>query len=394
MFKNKFKIATALILLAILLFSTFSFATETDISAEEPTSNNETVTTSNDENVTLSDEAYSNDDIYQGDLYLFPDSNSGDVVMDKLVNGNVYIIGKNVKISGQVAGNVFVMGTNITFEKESYVQSSVFALGQNIEFSSVAYDLYAACQSITIAEDCGVYRDARIAAESLTINGIIGRDAYISGSDISINSDTATIYGNLTYNSQSELTLDEGVVEGTVTYNPVQKSTSTEKTFNVASTVKDIISTAVFCIVIWFVLSLIAPKFEKNTSSISNAKTCLKYFGIGLLQLIAVPVISIILMFIPVVGAPIGLFLLAIYFILMFVVRSLTVTGIGNILSKKFNSSNSKLINCLFVAISSIVISIISLIPYLGGLVGFIVFTVGYGMITAYLFFNKAKKVE
>ena len=117
MLKSKSKIALIL-LLVIVLISGYSFATA-EVTATEEDVNAIVETSDNSDEV----ETTSNDDSWvKNDLYLCQD----DVVVEDIVDGNAFIIGKNVTIKGEIGGDLFVMADKLTIDG-GYVYSSVFA---------------------------------------------------------------------------------------------------------------------------------------------------------------------------------------------------------------------------------------------------------------------------
>ena len=57
--------------------------------------------------------------------------------MDQIVNGNVYILGNNVTITGEVSGNLFICAKNVNFEEASYIEGSTYIVSNNINFNSL-----------------------------------------------------------------------------------------------------------------------------------------------------------------------------------------------------------------------------------------------------------------
>ena len=174
MIKKNFKIlAILLILLTVISSFSLCFADE---------AKNEVVATDTNQEATTektAEEAETNQEVHNGDLYLF-DNN---VKMDKLVDGNVYIMGNNVEITGQVNGNLFVLANKVSFGTKSefdnegketkkaescYVRYSIFACAQEIYYNGACNDLYAACGNLEMTYDSYVIRDVK-AVSSNTI---------------------------------------------------------------------------------------------------------------------------------------------------------------------------------------------------------------------------------
>lgn len=390
MLKHKCKII-AIIIAIITFISTFCYA-ENEITNNTVSSDTNVVTTSetstdqsavttseNTENPDSLDSTYTQPEIYEGDLYLF-DSN---VKMDKLVNGNVYIMGNNVEITGQVAGNIFVLGNNVTFN-QSFIQSSVFVLANTVSFNAVSSDLYVSSSNLEIPAKFGVYRDLKASCGNVSISGNIGRDAYIDANSISLEKDNqkAAIYGDLNYTSQSEITVPDGSVEGEISYS--KKAVNTSSTRSLQSYIISLISTILFTLFIYLLLRLIAPKsMEKLSATATHSMP--KILGLGILSLILIPIISIILM-ITVVGVPISFLLLVLYGLLISISTATFTIGISSLFCYKRNISK-KLAQYLTITISTIIVWIVTILPFGIGSIAQLIFTiVGLGIILFALF--------
>lgn len=405
MLKNKTKLIVLLFTI-ITFITTFSFAaneTEEGIPEEYHRSSETTATDENtpntdtsNETAPISEEGGANDetntssiqsDIHQSDLYLF----DSDVTMDKLVNGNVYIFGNNVKITGQIAGNLYVCGNNVTVE-DAYIQSSAYIVAQKITFGGIASDLYATCNSLEIPSDCGVYRDLRVGCNTAYITGIIGKDAFISTEALSLEKDgnIATIYGNLNYSSNSEINIPSGSVEGKVNYSKsVQNEISISK--KITNYLFEAACAIVFTLVIYLIALWLAPKTIESIKD-TLSKHWLPSFGIGLLALILIPIISIILM-ISIIGVPLAFVLLVLYGLLLSISISVLSISLTKIIANKFNI-NKKLMNVLILILVSLVIWALKLIPFVGPIVYFILLLAGFGSIIMSTIFKNNKNIN
>lgn len=403
--KSKF---LALLLILLLSISTICYA-ENEVNSEkvpEPRTTDESVepinetgddvapistegepvTTSEEGDAVTTSEEDDYSDIYQDDLYLIDD----EIVMDKLVDGNVYLMGKKVKITGQVAGNVYVFADNVEFEN-AYIQSSVYICANTVKFGAVSYDLYAACGSLEIPENFGVYRDIRVASNSITINGIVSRNAYLTSNNINV-ANTASIYGNLVYSSNSEQDIPKSRVDGDITFNQSKEEMPTTKDA-IVSIVVDVLSAIVLAFIIFGLGKWLAPKgLEKANTLLANK--WLPAFGIGLLSCIIVLPIIMIVLLCTVVAAPVALLLLGLYILLLVISIPIVTITIANAISQKCKFTKIPM-QLLMIAIVSIVLYAIHYIPYVGGIINFILTILGFGILIISIFlpkFNLEKK--
>ena len=361
----------ALLLAIVTIISSFSicFADEENSSAENditPISDDTTTTATSDDN---------NKNVYEGDLYLF----ESNVTMDKLVDGNVYIFGNNVTVTGQVNGNLFVMGNNIKLD-QCYIRYSIYALGNSIYYNGACNDIYALAKKLEFTYDSYVVRDVKAAANSTVFQSAIGRDVDLKTSSVNFGSDDKVplIYGNLRYSADNEKALADGVVEGETTYTSNNIFASNKSVGeNILSIVSAFLLVVVTSLVIYALLNKFNPECIKklNYSPIS----LLKAFGIGLLTIVAGALIALVL-FITSIGAKLGLIVSALLVLLGLLSTPIVAILVTNLL-KPVIKAEKAIMYYIVLALVSIILYGLTLIPFVGGLISFIIIALGYGLI-------------
>lgn len=331
-------------------------------------------TTSENEEATTSTE----DEIYNGDLYLF----DNDVVMNKLVDGNVFIFGNNVEITGQINGNLFVFANNLKFN-QCYVRYSVFACASSVYYNGACNDLYVASGNLEMTYDSYVVRDVKAVSSDVIFKAAVGRDVDLSCGTVNFGEtgSASIIYGNLRYSANSEATIPEGIMggNGTTTY-----TKPSEFSKNTAENAVDILVGFLTCILTVLVIYVLTKKFTpKFAEKLANKKLSilqlLKSFGIGLLSAILFSILFIILLM-----TSIGLklaFILALLFatICLISVPTLTIV-ITNALKPAFKIEKTSMFYLILVLVS-VVLYGITLIPFVGGLLSFIISFTALGML-------------
>lgn len=323
------------------------------------------------------------------DLYKF----DTDVTVDDIVDGNVFAFGQNITISGEIGGDVFAFGNNVTVTKAGYVHGSIFVMGNNVTIDGIAYDIYGCASKFVIDTNSIIARDVRIACNDLTINGQIKRDAYIVADNFKLADNSSTlISGNLKYQSSSEISIPDGAVGGTVTYNKPEEKTETVFS-KVLSYVRNIVSTLLYSLVIALLVIFLAPNFKEKTAELTKNKLPLS-LGIGILTIIAVFAISLALFFFT-GGLGIGISGLAITILIVALTISKTVFAIGcsKLIITKMNKDN-KGMHILFTELVVLLISLVEIIPFVGGLVGFITSMIGLGIIVLNIVSKKTNTIE
>ena len=392
---NKLKNISAYLIIIFVAFYTLFIPTSnaTTDSNAVTTQNNETentVSPSNEATTISKDEtenssATNSQDIHEGDLYL----SGNEITMDKLVNGNVYIFANNVTIKGQIAGNLIVAANTVTLE-ETYIQASAYIVAKEVKFNAVASDLYTACQTLTIDNKAGVYRDLNVSASKITLTGIIGRNANIGCNNLILTngSNTAQIYGNLTHYSSQKIEIPEGAVTGNYDFKEVVKQTSET---NFSDYIFSLLSFLVTIILIWGVIKLFASKFYDNSLGLASNKI-VKIISIGVAWLILLPIASIILLCTG-IGISAFLLLLGIYLLTLFISIPITSISVGNIINNKLNKKTTAM-EFVCVIVSGMLFWVANLIPYISTIVLFASIIIGPGFMLYQLLEknNKFKK--
>ena len=392
MLKTKSKILLALFLV-LLLVSSCCFATVEPRTDETQTTSEGDVTAISEtegEAVTTSEEneatSWTN-----SDLYVCKDK----VEVSNVVDGNAYIIGKEVTITGEIGGDLFVMAEKLNIEG-GYIYSNLFVCANEVNINGVVYDVYAACNTFNLQNDGFVYRDMRVTANNVNLNGKVRRNAFVGANNISFAENASTtIYGNLTYSSNSEIAIPEGVVSGTTTYNKVNV---TDNNKSVASTilsyVLNLLKALLYTLVITLILLWLAPKFIERVSKMGVGKSFAS-LGIGFGAFIAFFVFIFIGIFllISVVGIPV--FVLGMF-------ASILVGYLGNAIASIFFGKlftrllkmEGKVKFVLFTLVSSLIIWAISYIPFIGGFLSFLIWLFGIGTLIVNIFNRKEKAKE
>lgn len=377
MFKNKTKII-AIFLVMILLFSTtvvFAENTTADDGIMPISEDNHNVqnSTENSTNTTTS----SNDDNYKShDVYLV----GNNITIDYVVDGNLFVCANTVTINSQIGGDAFIIAKNLTINKEGYVFSNLFVCADSIDIKGVVYGVYALAQNLTISGGY-VYRDLNVSCNTLNVNGVVGRNAFVNCYTINFNTDETNngiIYGNLNYTSDSQISIPENVVKGKVDYTPTPVSVEISVQEIITNFILHLGEFIVFVLIIWLACLLFAPKFLENASSYVGKKS-LSILGYGLLTLLVVPIACIILILLQ-LTANVSLLLLALYILAIVISKSLFTITVNSYICSKLNiNKNIGILGMLII--SAFVVGLLTTLPYVGGILSFVITVLGLGIL-------------
>ena len=327
----------------------------------------------------------------KGDVYLFGDN----ITVDYIVDGNLFVCANTVTINSQIGGDAFICAGTINVEEQGYIFSNLFACAENINISGVVYDVYAMANDVTI--NGYIYRDIRVGTNSLNINGTVGRNAFVDANTINfaqlteeeiLLSSQGIINGDLNYSSSKEISIPEGVVAGTTNF--TKKSVTSDST-SIQDYILSLGTSVATVAIIWLLCLWLAPKFLNNTNKLMTEKL-LPVIGFGLLTPVAITIAFIILLILG-ITTKIALLSLGILFLLIAISSSISVISINNIICDKFKIEKTIVKFGILVA-SSIVIWLLTLIPYVGGLISFVLTILGLGIIITSIIPVKTKKKE
>lgn len=311
------------------------------------------------------------------------------------INTTSFVAGNNVDVSSTVDGLNFIAGNNVNV---SSTQDYAFIAGNIITLNNVsAKDAFIAGSLIKV--NSSIIRDLYVAGETIVVNSDISRNLYAGGENITINSiidgnvnlaaskitigENAIINGNLTYNDDAEININKSAtIKSTKTYKT--NNAEIEKDINPVTVILSTISAKLMSFISILAISLLLialnkKVFKEITKIKKDASTIITNVAIGFAVLCGLPIAAIILLF-TVIGLPISIISLMLYGILIYLSITPTAYYFGNLLLK------NKIKNeYLQFTIALLVIYILKILPFIGGLIGFISLCFGLGVYTTLL---------
>lgn len=366
MLKNFSKLLFLLLTILIISSTSICYATEAVKTSETDEATNTVVTTG----TASTEETTSEDNNYYGDLYIFDNK----VLLDKIVYGNVYIIGNQVEITGQIEGNLFVVARDLNLNK-CLSNGNIYAFANNINYNAVCTYLYAYANNIEMAYDCCVVRDAYIKATNSLIKTAIGRNLDLISSKITLgeNDEFSIIYGDFKYTSNNEIDIPAGVMTdtGTVTFKP------SHYVLNILiSFLTIIITTLGLCVISVKVTPNFNKKLINSNLSLTNL---LKAFVIGLVSLLVIMLLEIILI-LSMVGIKFAILFALLYAILSLISVPYLTIFVANKLKPAFKIEKTSMLY-LVISLVSILLYGITLIPFVGTILGIIIKLTSIGLL-------------
>lgn len=299
---------------------------------------------------------------------------AGNKVIDKSnVDGVSIVAGNEITLEGSTPYGLYAGNTILVKEK---IAKDIFVAGNDITLTSeatIGRDAYLAGNNIKI--ETNIPRDLRLGSMTADLRGItIGGDAYVASENIILDENTV-ITGKLTYPEEAKVTGIDLAKVGEV------KITKTKKLVIEHSLKEKIINfmTSYFAaLVTMLVLFYLFPKTKDKIDKLElKVEVMAKITGIGVLVLIITPIIAAIAVFTGVL-TPISLITIAIYITALYLSSLLVSYIIGNqIVLKLFKKENKY----LSLAIGILIVKLIKLIPIVGPICKAIILLYGLGIV-------------
>lgn len=296
------------------------------------------------------------------------------------IDGILFAAGNSATISGK-SDYAFIAGNIVKVDGASFRDGFIAGSDISISNSKIERDLYVAGNIINITNNIG--RSAYVTGNDITIDGVINGDLHVEGNVITINSNTI-INGRLSYNEDATITLSKDAkVLGETT--KIKSNNNFESNFKIAtfgSKLLDAFTSFLNMLVIGLISILLFPSLFKKIKEIENKKLFAS-FGFGLLTLIVCPIAALFIM-ITIAGFSLGLILLVLYFIGVYVSTILSAYKLSNL------AFGNKIKNdYLLMIVGLLIVSLIKLIPIIGGLCSFILLCLGLGIVVNLIFQRK-----
>lgn len=311
--------------------------------------------------------------IINGDVYCAGQT----ITISGTVKGDVFCGGQNITISGTVDGNVRIGGQSVTISGTIGSSATIGAQNLNIDSKGlITRDLLGGSQTITINGKVG--RDMVSGSQDLTINGIVGRNINGGVESISIGSN-GNVGGNIDYYGTTDPTTSTGgKILGSVkrTDPPKQQAKMSPFAFSLGWF---IYATLTMLVLSLFIIGLL-PRIVIDSAAVAIKKPG-KTFINGLLFMVLMP-ITVILLFITLIGAPIAITIILLSMIMMIVSLPLA----GYVLGKKLFKNQTEPI--WIASLGTLMLMILGFIPLIGCLILFIAHLFGFGMLL-----NQSKKL-
>lgn len=338
------------------------------------------------------------DEYVTEDVYLA----GGTVTIQQDIDGDLIVAGGEVTVNGVIGGDLFVVGGSVLVNE--VVKDDLRVAGGSVTLSStVDGDVVIIGGSADLAQGSMVHGDVITLAGrtnlygtvNKSVQGILGRlviggevngDVNVRVTEALVLLNSGHVVGNVKYFAPEKIENHDGVIDGEVSFNEILSSAE-----KVREGVMSIFNRGYLLGKLWgylamMLVGLLLIAFLPNLlhrSSDHMKKEGLKCFGVGFLVFILGGMASLIAVF-TVIGVQLAFIMMALLFILGELGRIAAGYCIGSLIihdTFKKGTSKKKVFWVHFgvLALGLLIIKLISLIPVVGWIVGFILFVMGAG---------------
>lgn len=316
------------------------------------------------------------------------DTVTGDIVLG---GGNIYLrgtvlddvraAGGTLTISGHIGGDLLVTGGTISVERDAVIDGSVAVSGGTVAFSGIARGVF---KSVAGKLDLNgtAEKDFEFNGGELTLNGTIGGPSILAAQNITIG-ENAALRGPVRYwTEKGEISFGDALQNGaTASFDP-----SLQKHLDQPDA--KFLGFASFLAVLWYLLAgftllwLGQWLFERTFKAAATTASAepVRSLGYGFLYFVVVPV-AIVLLFITVIGIPIGLIALLFYGLFFALANIITALVGANWIDQR-KAYNWRLLQLVFVALGLLVVlKLLTFIPFLGWIIKIAAILIAFGAI-------------
>jgi hypothetical protein len=315
------------------------------------------------------------------------------------VSGDLIAFGRRVIVRGNVAGLVITGGESVTLDGS--VDGSVLAGAETLTVSSrrIGRNLFGGGESVNVTDTSNIEQNVLVGGEKVTLAGRVGHDVLGGGEELEV---ASTIGGALTTYSKRMTLLAPAHVAGDVHAHGVEKKdhvvvspgaviggqliTELDK----MDIDKNRYLTAHFygwelvwlaaAFVAGFALLWVVPALQRVP--FDGVGDALRSGGYGMLALVATPIIAV-LACITVIGIPVGAIALMAWCAGVYLAKVVVAQLIGSRLLDAVAEREEHFAVSLLVGL--LILTFVSNLPFVGGLIGFVVTVVGLGLLVLFV---------
>lgn len=302
-----------------------------------------------------------------GDLLAF----GGTVEVPGTIKGDLVSFAKRIIVSGTVEGNIYSCSSSVDLDGQ--LGHNLYAMTQSLRLDNsgrVGGGIAVGAGDVSL--DGEVKRSVTMYVGNGDVSGSIGRELTMAGDRLTL-TNTARIGGNLS--ARVKYLKNVQIADGATIAGKrdIQLRVRHSRFARPRFYFYQAVWLAAAMLVGWLGLVLFPGFVRASTQSVGSGWRSL---GLGFAVLAGVP-LAIILIGITVIGLPLSLMLLAMYLAAIYLSMIWVGAFLGQLLVKPTTATNADWLLGLLVGL--LILTVVRFIPYLGGLIHFVVICLGLG---------------
>lgn len=305
------------------------------------------------------------------------------VAEGETIGGNFVATGGTVVIDGRVTGDATVTAGTVIVSETGRVDGDLDAVaGSVVVEGSVGGDVSAAAGSLVVREGASVGGNVEAAAADARVNGRVDGSARLAGETVTLGP-AAVVGGDVEYDAESFTAAPGAQVSGSVTRNDdlsVGPAVGVPWAGDVGVPGGFAVPAGVFAawglvvnLLVGALLVALAPRFAREVTD-RGTRATVKSGGVGLLTFVAVP-IALALVAITIVGIPVSVVGALAYALALWLTTIYGALVVGASLLSLVGRESV----WWALAVGLVGFTLAGFVPYVGGLLQFVVLLVGLG---------------
>lgn len=304
---------------------------------------------------------------------------AGQVKVSSPVNGDLFISGGDIEVTSPVKGDVAIAGGNITLSGP--VSGDVRIAGGNIKIEgTISGELLVAGGQVAISADASTGQ-VWAGAGQLTIAG--STEKVTTGVGELTIADTAHIKGDISYTSNEEAKVgSNATIAGQLTRHtpPMPEGKKPVQAAIAGTSLASLLSGFIMLLLFMYAMPHKAAALATNWRQQFAANLLW-----GIITLIVTPIVTILL-FVSIIGLPLGFVTLALYLVGLYLANLITILAVGTWVRSLLVKTPAGKIDWLSALLGLAAILIISLVPIIGTAAIVVAFVAGLGTLVRHDF--------
>ena len=322
----------------------------------------------------------------------------GDTIeVDGHVTGDLIAFGRRVVVAGDVGGFVVAGAQSVSIG--GTVAGSVLAGAETLDISAsrIGQNLYAGAESVTVNEHASIEQNVVVGAENARLVGRIGRDALAAAQELDVASSIGGTLTGLTrrmtilapariagdvhatgIETKDHVIVSPGAVIGGQLVTKLAEHAERNRFLSAHFYLFQLLWIAA-AFVTGFTLLALVPGLRRT--SIDGAPDALRTGAIGIVALVATPIIAV-LVCLTLIGIPLGLLALFLWGASIYLGQIVIAQLIGTRVVEAMAERREHFAVALVVGL--LAVTLLTNLPFIGGLVGFLLTLLGLGLLVTF----------